>query len=123
MSRARGNFIENLCCEQAEALGYCAFPARGSRGVVDIVCFAAERWDFDAEDGASSLVPLVIQCGTQGKAIRATLDDLHAAPRPIGSRCIVARYCKKPNGRRYWKFHTRAGEFAALKDALAKDAA
>lgn len=116
-TRQTGNRYENAFAEIAEGLGYCTFAARGSRGPIDVLCFPPEGHDGEA------LIPIAAQIGTQGKAIRATLDDLHAAPRPIGSRCIVARYCKKPNGRRYWKFHTRAGEFAALKDALAKDAA
>jgi hypothetical protein len=100
----------------AEALGYCAFPARGSRGVVDIVCFDDEhigKW----WNGIKT--PLAIQVGGAGKAVARTLAELDAAPRPIGSLCVVARRIRAKNRRISWRFHTAAGTFATLAEAIA----
>jgi hypothetical protein len=83
---------------QAEALGYATFAARGSRGPVDVLCFQDA---YVVVNGTrtkvygGSLVPLVIQVGTTAKPIAATLAELDAAPRPIGSLCLVARRHKK----------------------------
>lgn len=116
MSRRRGNDNENLVCEMAEALGYCAFPARGSRGVVDIVCFERAEWRYALQDDPRP--SLVIQCGTQKKPIARTLAELQSAPRPIGSLCIVARRLAKKGRSRPWQFVTPAGKFASLKEAV-----
>ncbi len=97
----------------AEALGYCAFPARGSRGPVDIVAFEAEP----ASDGAR-LAPLAIQVGTTAKPIARTLAELEEAPRPIGSLCVVARRVRATNRRISWRFHVAAGTFATLAEAI-----
>jgi len=64
------------------------------------------------------MVPLVVQVGTKAKPITATLRELQEAPRPIGSLCIVARKTKLKNGRIKWLFHTAAGKFTSLEEAL-----
>lgn len=115
VSRARGNRYENQVCEMAEALGYCAFPARGSRGVVDLVCFESES----AIANGSLKPALAIQVGTTAKPIARTLTELYAAPRPIGSRCIVARRIRAKNRRISWRFSTSAGNFDSLAEAIA----
>lgn len=119
MSRRRGNDAENQVCAVAEALGYAAFPARGSRGVVDIVCFEtlAECYHSLFRD-TPPLVPLAIQVGGEGKAVARTLAELDAAPRPIGSLCVVARRIRAKNRRISWRFHTAAGTFATLAEAI-----
>ena len=114
-TRQTGNRYELAVCEMAEALGYAAFKARGSRGCVDVVCFKAEH----SPGRCIPLRPLAIQVGTANKAIAATLRDLDAAPRPIGSRCIVARRKLTKSRRVVWSFHTQAGTFATLAEAIA----
>lgn len=110
VSRARGNRYENQVCDMADAIGYCSFPARGSRGIVDIVCFEDHR-----DLGMLELAPLAIQVGTTAKAIASTLAELDAAPRPIGSRCIVARRHRHPRSKRIsWTFHSADGKFESL---------
>lgn len=112
----------------ADALGYCSFPARGSRGIVDIICFGSwdenasfpteEDW-IDAFRAAKDLRSLAIQVGTTAKAISKTLDELNAAPRPIGSLCLVARRHRNPKSKRIsWTFHTTKGKFTSLLDAV-----
>lgn len=104
----------------ADSLGYCSFPARGSRGIVDIVAFQSDG-AYGTLHANATLVPLAIQVGTTAKAISKTLDELDVAPRPIGSLCIVARRHRHPKSKRIsWTFHSRAGKFetlAALLDA------
>jgi predicted pyridoxine 5'-phosphate oxidase superfamily flavin-nucleotide-binding protein len=112
-TRQTGNRAENAVMEMAEALGYCAFAARGSRGPVDIVAFDAKGF------GESQLCPLAIQVGTQNKPIERTLEDLRRTPRPIGSRCIVARRRLNKSRRVAWSFHTDAGTFDSLDAAIA----
>lgn len=130
MSRRRGNDNENAFCEMAEELGYCAFPARGSRGVVDVICFADQHAEHDIMEARHRYVPLAVQVGTKTKPIASTLADLEAAPRPIGSRCIVARKVrvravsaktgKKTNQMVIaWRFSTAGGTFGTLAEALA----
>lgn len=116
MSRRRGNDNENAFCEEAEALGYCTYPARGSRGAVDVVCFAihckTREW----------LAPLVVQVGTAGKPVARTLTELIEAPRPYGSLCIVARRMAKAKTfpfARPWRYTTAHGTFSSLKEAIA----
>lgn len=117
MSRRRGNDYENTVCDMADALGYCSFPARGSRGIVDIVAF--EAVSETAYEGAPEMPPLAIQVGTTAKAISSTLSELDAAPRPIGSLCIVARRHRHPKSRRIsWSFHSAAGKFESLESLL-----
>ena len=99
----------------AEALGYAAFKARGSRGITDIVCFEAHK----ALTDYLHLQPLTIQVGTAGKAIAKTLEALLASPRPIGSLCVVARRLKAKNGRVKWQFITASGKFSTLEEAIA----
>lgn len=111
-TRQTGNRHENSFCDLAEDIGYCTFPARGSRGIVDVICFAAEGEEYNAH-----LVPLAVQVGTHGKAIAKTLAELISTRRPIGSLCIVARRCVK-NRRVTWKFHTSFGTFASLRWAI-----
>lgn len=144
MSRRRGNDFENQVCEMAEALGYCAFPARGSRGVIDIVCFESterkpggrlyQQGSFgnyglpgQAErspefiriyENYGKMPPLAIQVGTTAKPISRTLDELEKAPRPIGSLVIVARRVRAKNRRISWLFHTRAGKYTSLSAAI-----
>lgn len=120
MSRRAGNVNENLFMAQAEALGYCAFAARGSRGLVDIVCFERDPvyWrgthtPFDVQRAA-----LVVQVGTSRKPIAATLANLEAAPRPIGSLCIVARRMARKGRSRPWRYTTRYGTFDTLEEAI-----
>jgi hypothetical protein len=108
-TRQRGNYFENAFVALAEALGYVAFPARGSRGPIDIVCFQTEK---------TELPPLVVQVGTGNKPVRRTLADLLTTQRPIGSLCIVARACKKKNGRRVWRFDALHGKFDSLADCI-----
>jgi hypothetical protein len=113
-----GGRYENEVCAMAEALGYCAFPARGSRGPVDIVAFeAASALDF-VPRYTEPLVSLAIQVGTTAKPIARTLEDLEAAPRPIGSLCVVARRVRAANRRVSWRFHSSAGTFATLAEAI-----
>ena len=114
MSRRRGNDYENQVCEMAEALGYCAFPARGSRGIVDIICFENEN----VIRGYCDYPPLAIQVGTTAKAISRTLNELDAAPRPIGSLCIVARRHRAKNRRISWTMHCHYGKFDSLESLL-----
>lgn len=121
MSRRRGNENENLFMALAEKLGYCAFAARGSRGAVDVVCFDDHR-AFKAESRefwGIHRTALVAQVGTAAKPIAATLAELDAAPRPIGSLCIVARRMPLKGGRRPWRFHTPYGTFDDLAEAIA----
>jgi hypothetical protein len=86
---------------------------------------------FEAHPGLETeecLVPLVIQVGQAAKPIASTLEELSAAPRPIGSLCLVARRHKKrkklPSGKMSkalyveWSFHSAAGSFATLAEAL-----
>ena len=120
MSRRRGNDYENAVCEMAEALGYCAFPARGSRGPVDVLAFDNEHCLRDSGIFKNKpLVPLAIQVGTQAKPIASTLAEINAAPRPIGSLCLVARRHRHKTSRRIsWTWHSNAGKFATLAEAL-----
>ena len=114
-TRQTGNRFENLFMEQAEALGYATFAARGSRGPIDCLCFEAET------DEPMDLRPLAVQVGTTGKAISKTLEALDVAPRPIGSLCMVARLHRLGKGRKsHWTFHTLAGKFESLKDAISR---
>lgn len=100
----------------ADALGYCSFPARGSRGIVDIVAFESSQTECYRLD---RLVPLAIQVGTTAKAISSTLDELEDAPRPIGSLPLVARRHRNPKSRRIsWTFHSRKGKFESLEALL-----
>jgi hypothetical protein len=103
--------------EQAETLGYATFAARGSRGPVDVLCFEAyvPREPFDI---TPVMAPLVVQVGTTNKPIAATLAELDAAPRPIGSLCLVARRHRAKNRRISWTWHSAAGKFATLAEAL-----
>ena len=137
MSRQIGNKFENEFCRMAEALGYAAFPARGSRGPIDVLCFedgyapcdhgfrqphpeTPFRTCFGCQP-ARGLTPLAVQIGTTAKAISKTLEALDAAPRPIGSRVLVARRWGFRVGKRSrvrWTFHTAAGTFDSLKEAL-----
>jgi len=101
MSRRRGNLHENAFMEMAEKLGYAAFAARGSRGVVDVLCFQDSAvW----ERGAEPLLPLVVQVGTTAK--------------PIEARCIVARRHRAKNRRISWTFHDRTGKYDTLEAML-----
>jgi hypothetical protein len=126
MSRRRGNEAENAVCAQAEALGYCAFAARGSRGPVDIVCFEdlnRSPWERGVETFDNRLVPLVIQVGSAEKAISRTLEALLSAPRPLGSLCIVSRRIRAANGRISWLHHRltpegKAAKFLTLAEAI-----
>lgn len=120
MSRRRGNTYENAFMDMAESLGYCAFAARGSRGIIDVVCFEAEIVDDASDERAPvfGIAPLAVQVGTTAKAISSTLNELEAAPRPIGSLCIVARRHRAKNRRISWTYHTRAGKFLTLAEAL-----
>lgn len=95
----------------AEELGFCAFAARGSRGVIDVVCFdTAER---------NRRAALVVQVGTAKKPVAAMLGELAAAPRPFGSLTIVARRMPLKAGRRAWRFTTPHGTFDTLEKAIA----
>jgi hypothetical protein len=122
LSRRRGNDYENQFCDAADALGYCSFPARGSRGIVDVVCFQSVLTlpEYARDDRAieRQMPPLAVQVGTTAKAICKTLDELEAAPRPIGSLCLVARRHRAKNRRISWTYHSRAGKFATLAEAL-----
>lgn len=119
MSRRRGNTYENAVCDMADALGYCSFPARGSRGIVDIVCFHDHQRQPKRVFLDETLVPLAIQVGTTAKAIGSTLDELEAAPRPIGSLPLVARRHRHPKSKRiHWTFHARFGKFESLAALL-----
>lgn len=119
MSRRRGNTYENAVCDMADALGYCSFPARGSRGIVDIVAFERELPANHPFVGYGELPALAIQVGTTAKAIASTLAELDAAPRPIGSLCLVARRHRNPKSKRIsWTFHTAKGKFVTLLDAV-----
>lgn len=120
-TRQTGNRSENEVAEMAEALGYAVWKSRGSRGEADLICFE-DHHGFKWWDGFKT--PIVIQVGTSGKAIAATLNDLEASARPIGSLCVVSRRhsVKKPGKARTvkWTHHSRAGKFetlAALLDA------
>lgn len=133
-TRQTGNRHENEAAEMAEALGYAVWKSRGSRGTADLVCFQSEHVTTLYESGGfryreQRIPPLVIQVGTAGKPIAATLADLQDAPRPIGSRCLVARRTKKravlksgKKGRAMvvaWKFHAPHGNFDSLAEAIA----
>ena len=123
-TRQTGNRHENAVMTQAEALGYATFAARGSRGPVDIVCFddiqgLGNGRERDRPHTDAYLIPLVIQVGTTNKPIASTLAELDAAPRPIGSLCIVARRHRAKNRRISWTWHSEAGKFESL-DALLK---
>jgi hypothetical protein len=99
--------------EQAEALGYATFAARGSRGLIDCLCFEAET------DEPMDLRPLAVQVGTTGKTISKTLEALDEAPRPIGSLCMVARLHRRGRGvKAKWTFHTFLGKYDSLEDAI-----
>lgn len=109
--------------EQAEALGYATFAARGSRGPVDVLCFEDENPLTRAIAGGEAIYwpsppPLVVQVGTVNKSIAATLRELHDAPRPIGSLCVVARRIRMKNKRIKWKFSTMSGSFDSLQAAI-----
>jgi hypothetical protein len=132
-TRQQGGRYENAVAEMAEALGYCAFPARGSRGPVDVICFESDGNDACGCPDCGNrhgfmLPPLVVQVGTAKKPIAATLAELESAPRPIGSLCLVARRHRKPgvlkDGRKgkalriVWSWHSAAGTFGSLKEAL-----
>lgn len=101
--------------EMATALGYACFAARGSRGPVDVICFADHNGREMYEDWR---VPLVIQVGTTKKPIASTLAELDAAPRPIGSLCIVARRHRAKNRRVSWTWHSAEGKFESLEALL-----
>jgi hypothetical protein len=102
--------------EMAETIGYACFAARGSRGPVDLVCFDNHHRFGEMDD--DQLVPLVIQVGTTNKPIASTLVELQQAPRPIGSRCIVARRHKHRTSKRIsWTWHDQSGKYESL-DAL-----
>lgn len=109
MSRRRGNLYENSFCEFAEELGFATFCARGSRGPVDVVC-------FNEDEGPAPT--LVVQVGTTNKAIARTLDELYAARRPYGSLALVARRHRAANRRISWTFHTAAGKYHSLQEAI-----
>lgn len=109
-TRQKGNVSENAVAAMAEALGYATFAARGSRGPADIIAFPTTLESHQAA--------IIFQVGTSAKPIARTLAELEAAPRPIGSLCIVARKCKRGNGRVFWRFHSRAGTFEDLKDCI-----
>jgi hypothetical protein len=121
-TRQTGNRHENAAMAEAEKLGYATFAARGSRGPVDVLCFqdhdGAMRYADEGEN-PPYLVPLVIQVGTTNKPIASTLAELDAAPRPIGSLCIVARRHRAKNRRISWTFHDASGKYDSL-DALLK---
>lgn len=133
-TRQTGNRHENTVCAEAEALGYATFAARGSRGPVDVLCFDGHHRQRGGpgplyiERLSQELVPLVIQVGTTNKPIASTLAELDQAPRPIGSLCLVARRHRKrlmlPSGKKskalsvVWSWHSAAGTFATLKEAL-----
>lgn len=108
-----------------DALGYCSFPARGSRGIVDVIAFQSEHDGSVYESEGfryreQRLIPLAIQVGTTAKAVARTLAELEAAPRPIGSLPLVARRHRNPRSKRIsWTFHTAAGKFATLAEATA----
>ena len=102
--------------EMAEALGYATFAARGSRGPVDVLCFTDHHMKHESFYSKASLC---IQVGTTNKPIASTLAELDAAPRPIGSLCLVARRHRHKTSRRIsWTWHTNAGKFATLEEAL-----
>jgi hypothetical protein len=127
-TRQIGNSHENTFMAEAEKLGYCAFAARGSRGIIDVLCFEKHGvpWPMFSED--QKLVPIAAQIGTTNKPIAATLAELDAAPRPIGSLCLVARRHKKrkvlKDGTKgkalgiVWSYHSRFGTFATLAEAI-----
>jgi hypothetical protein len=106
---------------KAEELGYCTFAARGSRGPIDVVCFQQEPlvdWP-DTLGGVDRILrPLAVQVGTANKGISRVLEALEDAPRPIGSRIMVARRIKAKNGRISWKFSTVFGDYTELADAI-----
>lgn len=116
-TRQIGNRHENSVMEQAEALGYATFAARGSRGPVDVVCFLPhEPWPDDKD---WRWPPLVIQVGTTNKPIASTLNELSVAPRPFGSLCVVARRHKHKTSKRIsWTWHTESGKFLTLREAI-----
>lgn len=127
-TRQTGNRHENSVMEMAEQIGYASFAARGSRGPVDVICFdkhmpvveylqvvngmtPSDEWAGTYEPR----IPLVIQVGTTNKPIASTLAELDAAPRPIGSKCIVARRHKNPKSKRIsWTWHSADGKFESL---------
>lgn len=115
-TRQVGNRSENQFCLLAEELGYATFCARGSRGPVDVICFEDNATIF--WDGTSPGPALVVQVGPQAKPVTKTLQELLAAPRPIGSLAIVARKTKMKNGRIKWIFSTEAGKFYSLAEAI-----
>lgn len=113
-TRQSGNRAENEVMVMAEALGYATFAARGSRGPVDVLCF--EDAGALAEHG---LVPLAIQVGDRRKVVDRVLNELSAAPRPIGSLCLVARRHRHKTSRRIsWTWHSASGKFDSLAAAL-----
>ena len=132
-TRQTGNRHENAVMAEAEKIGYATFAARGSRGPVDVLCFEDyHHWKNWSTEGRSEsgvwCIPLVIQVGTTNKPIASTLAELSAAPRPIGSLCIVARRHRKTRRLKsgakgkaieiVWSFHTAAGTFDSLKETL-----
>ena len=123
-TRQTGNRHENAVMAEAEKIGYATFAARGSRGPVDVLCFEDyHHWKNWSTEGRSEsgvwCIPLVIQVGTTNKPIASTLAELSAAPRPIGSLCLVARRHKHKTSKRIsWTYHTNAGKFATLAEAL-----
>lgn len=109
MSRAKGNARENRFCAMAKELGFCTFCARGSLGPIDVLCFHTTEREMPS---------LVVQVGGWGKRIAANLRELSEAPRPIGSRCILAREYKV-GGRWKWRFDTTdSREHLTLLDAI-----
>lgn len=121
MSRRAGNRSENTFMdEHANPLGYCSFAARGSRGPIDVLCFQLHRELRSPNDPVywDTLQTLAVQVGTHRKPIAATLAELEAAPRPIGSLCVVARRLAQKGRSRPWQFITRAGKFASLREAI-----
>lgn len=119
MSRRRGNTYENEMMAQAEELGYATFAARGSRGVIDVLCFESALPGVFYADSWRAVATLCVQVGTTAKPIAATLAELDAAPRPIGSLCLVARRHRAKNRRISWTFHVAAGRFDTLAEAVA----
>lgn len=136
LSRAIGNRYENEFMALAEALGYATFAARGSRGPIDVLCFEADHpkgcdcGGFDRNgshdageyagycNGQRGLRPLAVQVGTVNKGISRTLQEMNEAPRPIGTRLLVARRHRASNRRISWTFHWDEGKSTTLADAI-----
>jgi len=119
-TRQKGNRAENRFGDLLRERGYIPFYSRGSRGI-DLIAIVA-----DPAESGYGLPFLAVEIGRRGKAIAASFAALREAPKPAGTRVLVARYLRKKGVRNgWWRVHINEDTYlddldaalASLRDA------